>query len=1339
MSPTTSHPNPNPTAAATGTTANHNSRSSLSPDKAGFKPREGRTPPPAPSAAYARRAREIIGDEMGVPTYKPVVDSESDAGTVSNSVAAGYRRARAGTMPSNLHEAAARYTAADVDPPNSATTVTSATPTAATYSRTSALSPAYPNANRPALRHTASSAANLETPAAGAAGTPNRLRSGSLTLPPAGLGDAFGHGPFSNAWLSNPGLTTSTTTPARSPLGQRIQPAEDDLSSFTSPSESAASLATDDLNFSTLDYLGLADISDGKLPPASMSEVRSQAQRAIANSGPASRLGGSRIRASTVSNFAQPYRPSVTSLGAGFSRESSPYDDLRNEDEVLQRAIENLGMYDPAYLANNPQLAGLYGSSGLFKETSNRQRASTIGVLDGAGARRSMGSRSASYLASIPQSPVQGELAGLGGYGYHKSRESSRARMSISSHTSRTGTPADDKGSSTPQMPTRSLWIGNLDVNATSDALLHVFAPYGAIESVRMLPEKTCAFVNFMDRVDAVRARDDVLNRLGGHVSALSETAPVRIGFGKIDSAPNGPSLSTVAPAPPGLVFTNGVPAAPNGAALVQAAAAGAAAGTSVPAPSGSTVVTTPEQGNDQQSALPTRALWIGSIPSTTSAATLLQIFSPFGPVESSRVLQNKCCGFVNFERLDSAVSARNALNGRDILGSDVGAIRIGFARVPTRSPTMQPGGTLADSPSHSPSKLGKLGDALNSVNGAAAVSTEQQLSVEGGGLENYRSPLVLDLVKQGVHTEVLEKGLAGENGVVTDQQMIMQVLSTNPAEDGDIKAAAESRPPMTYYTSIPPPNDRQGRRFDSGRLKEVRKKLDAGQCRQDEIDEITGELMDECAELSSDFIGNTIIQKLFERTSPALRIAMLERIAPHLATIGIHKNGTWAAQKIIECSTTDEERRIVVNNLRPFAPPLMCDSLGNYVCAGTLRFGAPYNDYVFDAMIDRMWDIAQNRFGARCMRTCLESPNTSLYQKKRISTGIILNSIPLATNPNGALLLTWLVDSSSLPGRYGLLANRFIPHIAHLCTHKLASLTVLRIITQTAEPVASANLVQSIFKSTNDQTLIEILSDANNGNQVIGKILAVNTIPEDQKTQMVDAVRRVLPTIKASSTPPYRQLLEAVGLPVPAGYMGNSFGGRGGAPHQGWQQQQQQHSPHQYGQQHRAQPQQQQPQSFGSFYGYHQPLNGLGGGSPGFPGGVTGMDMNMGLGSSAISPLLIPQNMPLGQMRGSPAMGGKSPRTPVARQGRMSPQSMMSPGSDPFNPFASPSVDLQYTHQASMRLGSALSQPPVTFEQQPSIGGLGIMGQQNGGGGRGMYYQQNMARPMFGQAGGYQ
>lgn len=58
----------------------------------------------------------------------------------------------------------------------------------------------------------------------------------------------------------------------------------------------------------------------------------------------------------------------------------------------------------------------------------------------------------------------------------------------------------------------------------------------------------------------------------------------------------------------------------------------------------------------------------------------------------------------------------------------------------------------------------------------------------------------------------------------------------------------------------------------------------------------------------------------------------MLERIAPHLAMIGIHKNGTWAAQKIIECVQTPEEVALVTQNVRPYVPPLLLDQFGNYV-----------------------------------------------------------------------------------------------------------------------------------------------------------------------------------------------------------------------------------------------------------------------------------------------------------------------------------------------------------------------------------------------------------------------
>lgn len=182
-----------------------------------------------------------------------------------------------------------------------------------------------------------------------------------------------------------------------------------------------------------------------------------------------------------------------------------------------------------------------------------------------------------------------------------------------------------------------------------------------------------------------------------------------------------------------------------------------------------------------------------------------------------------------------------------------MGAIRIGFARVPTKSPSL--GGPEEEKESSD------LKDQLEVVHGAGAVSIEQQVSAEGGGLENYRSQLVVDLVKAGVHEQVLEKGL-GHDGEVTEQQMVMQVLSTNREEDSDVKAAAgellsssrltpESRPPATYYTAIPLIHDRPHRRFDSVRLRDLRKSLDSGMCSAEEVDQYAMDLLEDCAEVS--------------------------------------------------------------------------------------------------------------------------------------------------------------------------------------------------------------------------------------------------------------------------------------------------------------------------------------------------------------------------------------------------------------------------------------------------------------------------------------------------------
>lgn len=608
--------------------------------------------------------------------------------------------------------------------------------------------------------------------------------------------------------------------------------------------------------------------------------------------------------------------------------------------------------------------------------------------------------------------------------------------------------------------------------------------------------------MNFVEIADAIRARDDVLNRLGGRIGSSSSgpTGQVRIGYGKIDA------VSTGSGGTPGISTSSRLfPGTPGGMDSLPGTPGGESPGA------------------------PTRALWIGSIPAATTTTTLLNLFAPFGPIESVRILTHKNCGFINFERVDDAVRARKTLNGRDALGTEVGAVRVGFAKVPIKN--MEDGFPNSDSNSGFAEAL----DQLQSLKGSKLVSAEEQL--ESGNLEDYRSNMVLNLMhlqhqqlQQQIHQDnetsasnlngALEgkstgtgvgglgnaaptlPGTSASNSIVpssdkggvplpvdmmpratiSDQQLMMRELSEGEPESDiqrDIAAVAEFRPPVTYYTSIPLVSEvSSNRRFDTARLRDLRKTIDSGSCSVEDIDSMALEFINDIVDLASDYIGNTVIQKFFENCSDHVKLTMLERISPHLAMIGIHKNGTWAAQKIIDAAKTTEQINIVAQHLRAYVPPLLLDQYGNYVVQCVMPFKDPGCNFVFDAMVDRCWEVAQGRFGARSMRACLENSQVSKLQQKRVAISIVLNSVPLATSPNGTLLLTWLLDQSNLPGRYRLLTPRFQPHLIQLCTHKLASLAVLRIVNQKNDLESSRRIVKSIFENQNENVLEEILTD---------------------------------------------------------------------------------------------------------------------------------------------------------------------------------------------------------------------------------------------------------------------
>ncbi|KAG9236978.1 hypothetical protein BJ875DRAFT_481718 [Amylocarpus encephaloides] len=501
----------------------------------------------------------------------------------------------------------------------------------------------------------------------------------------------------------------------------------------------------------------------------------------------------------------------------------------------------------------------------------------------------------------------------------------------------------------------------------------------------------------------------------------------------------------------------------------------------------------------------PTRALWLGSIPSSTTVSTLMEMFKSHGPIISARVLTHKNCGFVNFERLDSAMSAKAAMNGKEIFPG-AGPVRINFAKPPSPSGTPGHDGAFP-SPSPDPFAKGEGG-----TNGPEASGTTPGVISRPG-----TAPLAMPALRE-LKGDILE--IVGQFGATPEDK----VKITHSLDQAILYDKFEAE--------IPPiPESSPNRVHDAPKLRDIRKRIDNQSWSQAEIEGIAADMLPEIAELSPDYLGNTVVQKLFEHCSDDMRDAMLSEIAPHVSEIGIHKNGTWAAQKIIDVCKTRQQMGMIVSNLQPYTVPLFLDQYGNYVLQCCLKFGSPFNDFIFEAMLSQMWKIAEGRYGARAMRACLESHHSTKDQQRMLAAAIALHSVQLATNANGALLLTWFLDTCTFPQRRTVLAPQLVPHLVHLCTHKVAYLTVLKVINQKAEPSARDAIYKALFFSPHDETLEAILSDHACGATLIFKVLTTPFFDESIRAQVVDNVRNVLLKLRAQPAQGYKRLMDEVGL----------------------------------------------------------------------------------------------------------------------------------------------------------------------------------------------------------------
>ncbi|KAL8735894.1 MAG: hypothetical protein Q9181_002621 [Wetmoreana brouardii] len=143
----------------------------------------------------------------------------------------------------------------------------------------------------------------------------------------------------------------------------------------------------------------------------------------------------------------------------------------------------------------------------------------------------------------------------------------------------------------------RTVYLGNIPPETSAEEILgHVRS--GPIESVRLLPDKNCAFISFLDSHSATHFHSDAI------LKKLSiRGQDIKIGWGKPAQVPTSVSIAV------------------------------------------------------QQSSA-SRNVYLGNLPETVTEAELREDLGKFGPIDTVKIVREKAIGFVHFLSISNAIKA---------------------------------------------------------------------------------------------------------------------------------------------------------------------------------------------------------------------------------------------------------------------------------------------------------------------------------------------------------------------------------------------------------------------------------------------------------------------------------------------------------------------------------------------------------------------------------------------------------------------------------------------------------------------------------------------------------
>lgn len=528
------------------------------------------------------------------------------------------------------------------------------------------------------------------------------------------------------------------------------------------------------------------------------------------------------------------------------------------------------------------------------------------------------------------------------------------------------------------------------------------------------------------------------------------------------------------------------------------------------------------------------------SIPNLTSV-TLATIFSQFGKILSVRTLKGLYMSLIEFENIEHALLAIDTMQDKEI--SMVGVpCKITFAKILSyTNPVIDPNsqrkphsimeecilnGTVQFQVQPNGLQIPLYNDQYNpalpimfSSNPITkTISSEQETSpfpLPPPPIESHKDD-VLDIIKQ-----------LDSNDVCLDEDRVKVMLNCGlellPCSD------------MSDFGSMPEPV--RQRQFETPKLREIRKSLDNNQLSVLEIEQLALCMLDELPELSLDYLGNTIVQRLYDRCDDLMRDIILRKLKSYMSLFGIHKSGTWVCQKLIKTARIARHIKFIIDGVKPYCAALFNDQFGNYVIQEVVKFGPQWNQFIFNNIIANFWTICVNRYGVRAIRACLETTEGKVTNEQLVIIGSIIISYGeyLITDHNGTLLITWLLDTSNFNNKYLFLTKHILPYLSELCCHKLGSLIVLKILNSRGNELSKELILEKIFNFHDSQkitdTLRYILRDlTSQGSSFLYKMISSRLVLDyEHKEVAIQQIRTVL--LEDPPRHPHHRLMEEVGL----------------------------------------------------------------------------------------------------------------------------------------------------------------------------------------------------------------